>query len=41
MLRWMTAGESHGPALIATIEGFPSGVEITTDDLRSGLARRR
>ena len=41
MLRWMTAGESHGPALIATIEGFPSGVEITTDDLRAGLARRR
>ena len=37
----MTAGESHGPALIATIEGFPSGVEITTDDLRAGLARRR
>ena len=41
MLRWMTAGESHGPALIATIEGFPSGVEITTDDLRAGLVRRR
>ena len=41
MLRWMTAGESHGPALIATIEGLPSGLRVTTEDLRRGLARRR
>lgn len=41
MLRWMTAGESHGPALVATIEGIPAGLSITTDDLRRGLARRR
>ena len=37
----MTAGESHGPALLATIEGLPSGLRITTDDLRRVLARRR
>ena len=37
----MTAGESHGPALLATIEGLPSGLRITTDDLRRALARRR
>ena len=30
MLRWLTAGESHGPALVATIEGLPAGVEVTT-----------
>lgn len=41
MLRWMTAGESHGPALVATIEGIPSGLALTTDDIRAGLARRR
>ena len=41
MLRWMTAGESHGPALLATIEGLPSGLRVTTEDLRRGLARRR
>ena len=37
----MTAGESHGPALIATIEGLPSGLRVSTEDLRRGLARRR
>ena len=37
----MTAGESHGPALLATIEGIPSGLHITTEDLRRALARRR
>ena len=41
MLRWLTAGESHGPALLATIEGLPAGIEVTTEDLRSALARRR
>jgi chorismate synthase len=41
MLRWLTAGESHGPALLATIEGLPAGVAVTTDDLADALARRR
>src|SRR5690242_9553165 len=41
MLRWLTAGESHGPALVAILEGLPSHVEITTDDLADALARRR
>lgn len=41
MLRWQTAGESHGEALVAMIEGMPAGVEITTDDVRAALARRR
>jgi chorismate synthase len=41
MLRWLTAGESHGPALLATLEGLPAGVKVTTDDLADALARRR
>ncbi|MEJ7689093.1 MAG: chorismate synthase [Nocardioidaceae bacterium] len=41
MLRWLTAGESHGPALVAIMEGLPAGVEVRTDDLVSVLARRR
>ncbi len=41
MLRWLTAGESHGPALLATLEGLPAGVRITTADLADALARRR
>jgi chorismate synthase len=41
MLRWLTAGESHGPALMATMEGLPAGVEITTSDVAAALARRR
>lgn len=41
MLRWLTAGESHGPALVGTLEGLPAGVHITTEDIRSALARRR
>jgi chorismate synthase len=41
MLRWLTAGESHGPALVAICEGLPAGVEITTADLAAALARRR
>ncbi|HVU93237.1 MAG TPA: chorismate synthase [Jatrophihabitans sp.] len=41
MLRWITAGESHGPALVAVLDGLPAGVEVTTDDLRRHLARRR
>ena len=41
MLRWLTAGESHGPELVAIIEGMPAGVEITTSDVQDALARRR
>ncbi len=41
MLRWLTAGESHGPALLATLEGLPAGVAVTTDDVAAALARRR
>lgn len=41
MLRWITAGESHGEALTAVIEGMPAGVGVTTSDLGSALARRR
>ena len=41
MLRWLTAGESHGPALVATVDGIPAGVQVTTADVASALARRR
>src|SRR4051794_16406479 len=41
MLRWLTAGESHGPALVGLLEGLPAGVAVTTDDVRAALARRR
>ena len=41
MLRWLTAGESHGPALLATLEGLPAGVEVTSKDVAAALARRR
>ena len=41
MLRWLTAGESHGPALVAILEGLPSGIAVTSDDLSVQLARRR
>lgn len=41
MLRWLTAGESHGPALTAVLEGLPAGVEISSADLAAALARRR
>ncbi|WP_370247700.1 chorismate synthase [Nocardioides sp.] len=41
MLRWLTAGESHGPSLVAILEGLPAHVEVTTDDLSDSLARRR
>ncbi|WP_440098412.1 chorismate synthase [Streptosporangium sp. H16] len=40
-LRWLTAGESHGPALVATLEGLPAGVPVTTAMLADALARRR
>ena len=41
MLRWLTAGESHGPSLVAILEGLPAHVEVTTDDISDALARRR
>lgn len=41
MLRYLTAGESHGRALVATIEGIPAHVALTTDDIGTALARRR
>ncbi len=41
MLRWITAGESHGQALTAVIEGVPAGVAITTAEISDALARRR
>jgi chorismate synthase len=41
MLRWLTAGESHGPELVAIIEGMPAGVALTTENVQDALARRR
>ncbi len=41
MLRYLTAGESHGRALVATIEGLPAHVRVSSDDLADALARRR
>ncbi|TWP34864.1 chorismate synthase [Leekyejoonella antrihumi] len=41
MLRWLTAGESHGPALTAVMEGLPAGVEIDSGRVAAALARRR
>ncbi len=40
MLRYMTAGESHGPALVAILEGMPSNVPVTAADINSELRRR-
>ena len=41
MLRFLTAGESHGPALVVTVEGLPAGLPVLADDLADELARRR
>jgi chorismate synthase len=41
MLRWLTAGESHGPSLVAILEGLPAHVQVTTADIQDALARRR
>jgi chorismate synthase len=41
MLRWLTAGESHGPALVGVLEGCPAGVRVTSVDVQAALARRR
>ena len=41
MIRYFTAGESHGPALSAIVEGLPSGITITPEDINNELARRQ
>jgi chorismate synthase len=41
MLRYLTAGESHGPALVVIVEGLPAGLSVTRDDVAGELARRR
>ena len=41
MFRWLTAGESHGRALVAICEGMPAGVRVSTEDIAAALARRR
>jgi chorismate synthase len=41
MVRWLTAGESHGAALVAILEGLPAGVAVTTADIAEDLRRRR
>jgi chorismate synthase len=41
MVRWLTAGESHGEALVAIIEGLPAGIEVTTAEIGEDLRRRR
>jgi chorismate synthase len=41
MLRWLTAGESHGPSLTAVMEGLPAGVAVTSEDVAQALYRRR
>ena len=41
MLRFLTAGESHGRALVATLEGIPAHVAVTSDEISQALARRR
>ena len=40
-MRWLTAGESHGEALVGVIEGIPAGIALTSADVRAVLARRR
>ncbi len=41
MLRYLTAGESHGQALVVIVEGLPAGLEVTAEQVQSELARRR
>src|ERR1700712_5216723 len=41
MLRWLTAGESHGPELVAVLEGLPAGVPVSLEGVRADLARRK
>jgi chorismate synthase len=41
MLRFLTAGESHGPGLVATVEGLPAGLDVSSEGIAAELARRR
>jgi chorismate synthase len=41
VLRYLTAGESHGPALVVIVEGLPAGLDVTVEDVQQELARRR
>lgn len=41
MLRFLTAGESHGPAEVAILEGIPAGLQISTEDIQEELEKRR
>jgi chorismate synthase len=41
LIRWLTAGESHGPALVAILEGMPAHIKITSQDIDNELSRRR
>ncbi len=41
MLRFLTAGESHGQALVVIVEGLPAGLRVTVEDIGTELARRR
>src|SRR3954447_25447693 len=41
MLRYLTAGESHGPALVVVVEGLPAGLTVTVEQIGDELARRR
>ncbi|MFZ9818205.1 MAG: chorismate synthase [Ilumatobacteraceae bacterium] len=41
MLRYLTAGESHGQALVAVVEGLPAGLRVTAEDIQQELGRRR
>lgn len=41
MLRWLTAGESHGPELLALLEGLPAGVPVTAEAIQADLQRRK
>ncbi|HYZ46605.1 MAG TPA: chorismate synthase, partial [Actinomycetota bacterium] len=40
-LRYLTAGESHGPALVAIVEGLPAGLEVSREAIGKELQRRR
>ena len=41
MLRFLTAGESHGRALVVIVEGLPAGLTVTVEEINAELARRR
>ena len=41
MLRLLTAGESHGQALVVVLEGLPAGLELTVEEIQAEMGRRR